>query len=93
MNHDAAQAPGVVMMDAMIARAKAACARIRSVLAATPPTRRVIFHRRQQQLRVMEDTLARLMMDRDATLDIAGGTMNASPRTRDKYPSCSSVFW
>ena len=67
MNHDAAQAPGVVMMDAMIARAKAACARIRSVLAATPPTRRVTLHRRQRQLRIMEDTLARLIMDRDAT--------------------------
>ena len=67
MSDDAAQVPGVVMLDELIARATASCERTTAELAAMPRKRSVIFQRRQRQLRIMEDTLARLVAEREVS--------------------------
>jgi hypothetical protein len=57
---------GLVMMDAMIARAVASCERARAELAGTPRSKRSLVQKRQAQLKTMEDTLARLKAQRGA---------------------------
>ena len=66
MSNDAAQAPGVVMLDELIARARASCVRTQAELAATPSRSLRVLIRRQGQLRIMQDTLARLVAERQA---------------------------
>ena len=66
MSDDKSRAFGATMMGDMIARATASCVRVEAKLAATPPRQLRVLNRRQGQLRIMQDTLARLVAEQQA---------------------------
>jgi hypothetical protein len=65
MQESASRPPGLAVLDAMIARAKASCERGRTALTSVSGGKRSFGYARRAQLRTMEDTLARLKAERD----------------------------
>jgi hypothetical protein len=57
--------PGLVVLDAMIARAEASCERGRADLTCASAGKRPYIQVRRSRLQNMEDTLARLKAERD----------------------------
>ena len=67
MSDDNSRGVGATMMGEMIARATASCVRTQAELAATPSRSLRVLIRRQGQLRIMQDTLARLVAEQQPT--------------------------
>ena len=64
MQESTTRSPGLVMLDAMIARAEASCERGRADLTRVSGGKRSFSHERRTRLQTMEDTLARLKAER-----------------------------
>jgi hypothetical protein len=56
---------GLVIVEDMIARAEAACEKVRAKLTTSPSVNSLIDGRRRAKLHAMEDTLARLKAQQD----------------------------
>ena len=65
MHERASRPPGLAVLDAMITRAEASCARGRSALERGSGGKRRYIQERRARLQTMEDTLARLKADRE----------------------------
>jgi hypothetical protein len=66
MGEDTSKPPGLVSMDAMIARAEAYCEQGRAALGQTLRASPLVVHRRRARLQIMEHILARLKVEREA---------------------------
>lgn len=64
MQESTTRSPGLVMLDAMIARAEASCERGREDLTRVSGGKRPFRHERRARLQTMEHTLARLKAER-----------------------------